>query len=149
MEQLKDVIIEETLAGIGSSRYEEYLAHALCLGGNCSFTFNGSHFELKEGDLMIVRKGKLLDDVKPSEDFMVKTLYVTAPFIELCTPQTNYGMKGQLSLFLNPIMSLDERQQFRVRTRFPLDSLPPVADRPHLLSRTADKCGTVGHTRFL
>lgn len=112
MEQLKDVIIEETLAGIGTSRYEEYLAHALCLGGNCSFTFNGSHFEMKEGDLMIVRKGKLLDDVKPSEDFVVKTLYVTAPFIELCTPQTNYGMKGQLSLFLNPIMNLDERQRF-------------------------------------
>ena len=112
MGQLKDVIIEETLAGIGTSRYEEYLAHALCLGGNCSFTFNGNHFEMKEGDLMIVRKGKLLDNMKPSEDFVVKTLYVTAPFIELCTPQTNYGMKGQLSLFLNPIMSLDERQRF-------------------------------------
>lgn len=112
METLKDVFIEESLAGIGTNRYEDYLAHALCLGGRCSFTFNGNKFEMKEGDLMIVRKGKLLDDVEPSVDFVVKTLYVTAPFIELCTPQTNYGMKGQLSLFLNPIMSLDEGQRF-------------------------------------
>lgn len=112
MERLKDVIIEDSLSGIGSGLYEEYLAHALCLGGSCSFMFNGQRFDLHKGDLMIVRKGKLIDDIRPSDDFVVRTLYVTAPFIELCTPQTNYGMKGQLSLFLNPIMSLDEQQQF-------------------------------------
>lgn len=112
MEQSKDVIIEESLSRIGSDRYGDYLAHALCLGGSCAFVFNGQRFEMHEGDLMIVRKGKLLDGVNPSEDFVVRTLYVTAPFIELCTPQTNYGMKGQLSLFLNPVMRLDERQRF-------------------------------------
>ncbi len=112
MEQLKDVIIEDSLAGIGSGRYEEYLAHSLCLGGSCAFSFNGERFEMHESDLMIVRRGKLLDNISPSDDFRVRTLYVTAPFIELCTPQTNYGMRGQLSLFLNPVMSLDEGQRF-------------------------------------
>lgn len=112
MERLKDVIIEDSLSGIGSGLYKEYLAHALCLGGSCSFMFNGQRFDLHKGDLMIVRKGKLIDDIRPSDDFAVRTLYVTAPFIELCTPQTNYGMKGQLSLFLNPVMSLDEQQRF-------------------------------------
>ncbi len=112
MEKHNDVIITDSLAGIGSGPYEDYLAHALCLGGSCMFTFNGKRFELHEGDLMIVRKGKLLDDIIPSEDFAVRTLYVTAPFIELCTPQTNYGVRGQLSLFLNPVMSLDEGQRF-------------------------------------
>lgn len=112
MDEQKDVIIEDSLDDIGTGRYENYLAHALCLGGSCSFTFNGNRFEMRESDLMIVRKGKLLDNVMPSEDFAVKTLYVTAPFIELCTPQTNYGVKGQLSLFLNPIMNLDEGQRF-------------------------------------
>lgn len=53
-----------------------------------------------------------MENIRPSEDFKVKTLYVTAPFIELCTPQTNYGVKGQLSLFLNPIMRLDTGQRF-------------------------------------
>lgn len=112
MEQLKDVIIEENLDGIGSSRYENYLAHAICLGGTCSFRFNGKQYVMRENDLMIIRKGKLLGEVEPSDDFVVRVLYVTAPFIELCTPQTNYGMKGQLSLFLNPIMNLDDNQRF-------------------------------------
>lgn len=112
MEPLKDVIIEDSLAGIGSARYENHLAHALCIGGSCSFTFNGRPFIIREGDLMIVRKGKLVDSLRPSNDFAVRTLYVTASFIELCTPQTNYGVKGQLSLFLNPVMSLDDGQRF-------------------------------------
>lgn len=112
MEQLKDIIIEDTLAGIGTDPYADYLAHALCYGGSCSLTFNGHQFELHEGDLMIIRKGKLADNIMPSDDFVVKVLYVTAPFIELCTPQTNYGVKGQMSLFHNPVMHLDAGQRF-------------------------------------
>jgi AraC-type DNA-binding domain-containing proteins len=112
MDRIKDIIIEETLTGLGTAAYGDYLAHAICLAGHCSFTFNGNNFELKEGDLMIVRKGKLVEKIRPSVDFKVKVLYVSSSFIELCTPQTNYGMKGQLSLFLNPVMSLDASQRF-------------------------------------
>lgn len=112
MEKSKDVIIADTLEGVGAGRFENYLAHALCTGGHCSFKFNEKEFELHPNDLMIVRKGKLLDDVRPSDDFKVKVLYVTAPFVQLCSTQSNYGMKGQLSLFLNPVMSLDDGQRF-------------------------------------
>lgn len=112
MDRIKDVIIRQTLEGLGTEAFSDYLAHAICLAGHCSFSFNGKKFELKEGDLMIVRKGKLVEKIRPSEDFEVKVLYVTTSFIELCTPQTNYGMKGQLSLFLNPVMSLDAGQRF-------------------------------------
>lgn len=112
MDKIKDVIIEHTLDGLGTEAYSDYLAHAICQSGHCSFTFNGNCFVLKEGDMMIVRKGKLVENIHPSDDFEVKVLYVTSSFIELCTPQTNYGVKGQLSLFLNPVMSLDEGQRF-------------------------------------
>ena len=111
-ESTKEVLIEQTLDGLGTDAYSNYLAHALCLGGSCKFTFNDNDFELKEGDLMIVRKGKLVENLQHSADFKVKVIYVTSSFIELCTPQTNYGIKGQLSLFLNPVMKLDEGQRF-------------------------------------
>ena len=54
------VIISDSLNGLGTDIYKEYLSHALCLGGACKFEFNGNPFELREGDCMIVRKGKLL-----------------------------------------------------------------------------------------
>lgn len=89
MDKTKDVIISESLEGIGTDAFGNYLAHAVCTGGSCSFMFNEKHFELHEGDLMIVRKGKLIENVLTSEDFKVKVLYVTASFIELSTPMTN------------------------------------------------------------
>lgn len=107
-----DVLMKSTLEGLRTEAYSNYLAHAICLRGHCSFRFNDNDFELKEGDLMIVRKSNLVERISPSDDFEVKVLYVTSSFIELCTPQTNYGMKGQLSLFLNPVMNLDAGQRF-------------------------------------
>ncbi|WP_455634251.1 AraC family transcriptional regulator [Parabacteroides sp.] len=107
----RNVIISDSLNGLGTDAYKEYLFHALCLGGSCRFEFNGNLFELHAGDCMIVRKGKLVEKILPSADFKVKVIYVTPQFIELCTPQSNYGMKGQLSLFFNPVMRLDREQR--------------------------------------
>lgn len=112
MQKSQDVIIEDNLDGLGTESRDNYLAHALCTAGSCHFSFNGRPFVMREGDLMIVRKGRLVDGLAPSDDFAVRVLYVTAQFVELCTPRTNYGMKGQLSLFSNPIMSLDADQRF-------------------------------------
>ncbi|MBD5356808.1 MAG: AraC family transcriptional regulator [Bacteroides sp.] len=108
----KDIFFTDTLEGLSSSAYNEYLSHALCLGGTCSFTFNGGRFELHEGDLMIVRRCNLIENLQQSADFKVTNFVAKYSFIELCTPRTNYGMRGQLSLFINPVMRLNEEQQF-------------------------------------
>lgn len=111
MGETENIIITDTLTGLGTDVYSNYLAHALCLSGTCRLEYNGQERELHAGDLMIVRKGKLVERIRPSEDFRVKVIYITSGFIVLSTPQSNYGMKGQLSLFLNPIMHLTAEQQ--------------------------------------
>lgn len=116
---MKDnIIITDTLKGLGTDAYGNYLAHALCMSGTCRLGYNGQNFELCAGDLMIVRKGKLVEWIQPSEDFRVKVIYVTSGFVVLSTPQNNYGMKGQLSLFINPIMHLTAEQQELCRRDF-------------------------------
>lgn len=120
MGETENIIITDTLEGMGTDRYSNYLAHALCLSGTCRLKYNGTERELHAGDLMIVRKGKLVERICPSDDFRVKVIYVTSGFIELSTPQSNYGMKGQLSLFLNPIMPLNAEQQELCRWDFEL-----------------------------
>lgn len=111
MDEQKNIIITHTLDGLGKGSNSNYLAHAFCTGGSCRFLFNAREFELREGDLMIVRKAKLVERIETSTDFRVTVIYVTPGFIELCTPQSNYGMKGQLALFLNPVMQLTPEQQ--------------------------------------
>lgn len=118
MESTENIIISHTLDELGTEARLGYLAHAFCTGGSCRFLFNGKEFELHEGDLMIVRKAKLVERIEPSVDFRVTVIYVTPGFIELSTPQSNYGMKGQLALFLNPVMRLTPEQQEVCRRDF-------------------------------
>ncbi len=105
------VTITDTLDVIGKGAYRDYLSHALCTAGSCTFTFNGKEFELHKGDVMIVRKGKLVEQVRPGEGFQVTNILVESEFIAASSPvQSNYGVKGQLSLFLNPVMHLTAEQ---------------------------------------
>ncbi len=120
MEEHKDIIVTDWAGRIPTDVEEDYLSHLLCLGGTCRYRFNGTYFELHAGDLSIVRKRKMIERIEASEDFRAKIIYAKPGFIELCTPQSNYGMKGQLALFLNPVMHLSPEQQIACRRDFEL-----------------------------
>lgn len=111
MKETENIIITHSLDNVGNEAFSDYLSHALCLGGQCTFLFNGKEFNLSEGDLMIVRKGKLVEKIRPDADFKVINIMVTSEFIIASSPvQNNYGTKGQLALFLNPVMHLTHEQ---------------------------------------
>ena len=111
MVETEKIIITNTLDKVGKEAYKDYLSHALCTAGSCTFKFNGKDFEMHKGDVMIVRKGKLMEDIHTEKDFQITNIMVSAEFIAASTPvQSNYGVKGQLSLFLNPVMHLTAEQ---------------------------------------
>ena len=120
MEEQENIIVADALGVIKTDIDKEYLAHLLCLGGTCRYRFNERDFELHAGDLSIIRKRKLIDRVQSSDDFRCKIIYATPGFIDLCTPQSNYGMKGSLALVLNPVMHLTPEQQIVCRRDFDL-----------------------------
>ena len=111
MEENKEIFIAHRLGEIKTDSDEEYLAHMLCLGGTCKYRFNRQDFELHAGDLSIIRKRKMIEKIEASDDFRCRIIYVKPEFVTLCTPQSNYGTKGQLALFLNPVMHLNREQQ--------------------------------------
>ncbi len=112
MSESNDIIITDALDIIQTNIEEKYVAHLLCLGGTCKFLFNRKEYELHAGDLSIVRRRTLIEKILPSDDFRAKIIYIKPHFIELCVPQNNYAIKGQLSLFLNPVIHLTPEQQF-------------------------------------
>ena len=119
METIQHIILDNTLARISEERLAGYLTHAYCYKGYCTFQRNGKNFRFEAGDCLIVpRRGDLVENVVESDDFQVIVIYVTQEFIELSTPQSNYGMKGQLALFENPIMKLNPQQQEICRRNF-------------------------------
>jgi len=149
METIQHIIIDNTLKRIGESQFSDYLCHAYCYEGYCTFERNGQAFRFEAGDcLIIARRGDLVMNLKESEDFRVDVIYVTQKFIELSTPQSNYGMRGQLSLFQNPIMKLTPDQQ-DMSPEFRGRETKAEADRPSFPPRCADECRGVHDYRLL
>lgn len=108
---MQDVFFEHTLINVGDGTKGGYLCHAYCHEGECSFSFNGRGYVMRGGDCLIVRRCELLKDICESSDFKVVVVYVTEQFITICTPQSNYGTRGGLALFNNPIMHLTAEMQ--------------------------------------
>jgi AraC family transcriptional activator of pobA len=108
---MQDVIFDHTLKGVSDGTIEGCLCHAYCTGGQCSFAFNGKRYVMRQGDCLIVRRCELLRDIREDESFEVEVVYVTPQFITLSTPYSNYGTRGGLSLFNNPLMHLTPEMQ--------------------------------------
>lgn len=113
MGETEKIIITDSLDLIGKKPYEGYLSHALCTAGHCIITFNGQDFELQKGDVLIVPRSKLMEKIRPKADFRVINVMVDLEFIAVSAPvHNNYGVKGHLSLFLNPVIHLTAEQYF-------------------------------------
>ena len=91
-----------------------HFTHAYCEAGQCEVTFNGQTFTLNEGGCMIIIANRLVSRVLPSSDFKVKVIYVEESFLQACTPHSNYGTRGGLSLYINPIMRMTDDERLRV-----------------------------------
>ena len=107
----RDIIVSDTLTGIGKGEVAGYLCHAYCHKGFCEFKYNNNVYRLKVGECLIIRRGDLVERVNESDDFHVDVVYVTPEFIEVSTPHSNYGMKGSMALFNDPILHLNPEQQ--------------------------------------
>lgn len=113
-----NMIIDHDLNRLATEEVDDMVAHILCYQGQFSFTFDDRPFTLEAHCAMIVRVQRLLENFKPSPDFSAKCIYIKPPYVEYCTPKSNYGIKGSLSLFQNPIMRLDNEQFERMNMDF-------------------------------
>ncbi len=113
-----NMIIDRDLHRLGTEEVDDWVAHMLCYQGKMDFHFDGRQFCLEPQCGMIVAVQRLLEDMRPSPDFQAWCIYVSMPYLEYCSPKSNYGIRGTLSLFENPIMRLDKEQFERLDMDF-------------------------------
>ena len=114
----KELLIKDTLIGIGESELSFHLAHILCFQGQCHIRFNGIDVTISPQNCCIIRATQLIESVHTSDDFKVKVIYASPAFIEKSTPNSNYGMRGSLSLSQNPVMLLNDEEFQRCKRGF-------------------------------
>ncbi len=111
-EKNDDILIGSDLGDAARHQAEGYIVHALCRAGSCRFALGSAMHDLAAGDCLIVPQQSLqLRLLHQSDDFRVEVVYVSAEFVALSTPHSNYGMRGHLALFENPVMHLTAEQQ--------------------------------------
>lgn len=84
METIQHIIIDNTLKRIGEPQFTDYLCHAYCHDGYCTFERNGQTFRFEAGDcLIIARRG----DFRQNRDigYYADKLCVTSKYLsEVC-----------------------------------------------------------------
>lgn len=107
----EDVFIEYDLNMLGSEKTAGHIIHVYCSEGQCDISYDDRHISLSSGDCMIVINNKLLDGIRPSDKFKCKAIYVSTAFMKICSPDNNYFVKGMMTLFTNPVMTLLPEEQ--------------------------------------
>lgn len=107
----EDFIIATSLDRTADLQQQGFITHALCRAGSCTFRLGAREHRVAAGDCLIIpQQSLLLHDYAPSADFRIEVIYVSAPFTEVATPQSNYGMRGHLALFEDPVMHVTNQQ---------------------------------------
>lgn len=109
MEQ--QVFISTRPKDIEKGKFGDALAHTYCYQGEMAFRFNEGEYVLSQGNCMILRKRDSFEITRESDDLVLLTVFVTPQFTLWSSPKSNYGSKGQLALYENPVMELDPGQQ--------------------------------------
>ena len=111
-DQPRDIILANTLADTAMLQQKGYITHALCLRGKGSFRLGNKRHTFASGDCLIIpQQNFLLKQLCESDDLLIEVIFIAQQFIEAATPQSNYGMRGHLALFDDPVMHLTPLQQ--------------------------------------
>lgn len=125
----KDIVISHDLAKLTTGEMDNYVAHIICEQGSYGFLFAGKPFVLKQGEAMISTTNSEIETPHGSADLKVRCIYISATFLEVATPKSNYGILGTLELFKNPVMRPDEYYFDRLRKDF--SDIEERLSRPH------------------
>ena len=116
--EANSIITSQRLDRMLEPELANHFTHAYCEVGECEVTFNMQTYTLRQGDCMIIVSNRLVSRVVPSDDFRVTVIYVDESFLQASTPHSNYGTRGGLSLYINPIMRLTDEEREICRRGF-------------------------------
>lgn len=92
------------------------VVHILCLDGSMSFDFRNTHYNIAEGDYVIITNVSFVSGLTRSEDFKAVSMFFPESFVTPMALRSNYGIIGHLSLLQNPVMKLSGKDFIKCRT---------------------------------
>lgn len=111
-----DIIFRYSFEGLDKEPFRDYVMHALCRRGSCTFLYNGQKMTVYQGDL-IIKECRLFSDFHPSQDFLAEIILINPQYI-YASRDSSYAIKAQMELYLNPVIHLTPDQMLVCRANF-------------------------------
>ena len=99
------IVFVDTWQDFNSLRYAGRVIHILCRKGNMGFTFQDTHYNISDGDYVILPNATLAFDFSASDDFQGIMMNLSEAFVASIAIRSNYGIIGHLSRQLPETLS--------------------------------------------
>jgi AraC-like DNA-binding protein len=119
----QQIVYSTVFNQINSPAYYGCVVHLICLQGSGSFVYNDKTFTLNCNDIAVISRPDLVTNLLADD---IDVAYIVAPdnLLHSLLPQNNYSIVGCISLFSNPIISVNENDA----TRF-VDDIRRIRER--------------------
>lgn len=108
---MSDWIYTENLGDIRFWELKNWVAHILCLQGEVKFLYAGREFALHEHEVAVIGSPERMTSLNLSANFHCLSYIAPRTFLESQLPGSHYGIGGSVSLYENPILTLDAEQE--------------------------------------
>lgn len=107
--QQDSIIVSARIEALFNLKLSNYFTHVFVTDGECVMKYSGEQVKIGKGDCVIIVANHLVTELHPTDDFHAKIIFIEPGFMDVCTPHTSYGIVGGMTMFINPVMHLDER----------------------------------------
>ena len=113
----ENIIFVESIEGYDFAKYTaDHIMHILCTRGSMSFVFHNVHYNIVEGDYIILGNLSFASQFSHSSDCECIIMSFAESFIISMALRSNYGFIGRFALMRNPVMKLSECDFEKCRT---------------------------------
>ena len=97
-------IFSEDFSKIVRPDLKGWCLHLICTGGTGGFVYNGCLYAIKKNDIVIVPHPEKITGVDEGKGLKVIYVFGDLKFINAQLPKNHYGIKGELSLYSEPVI---------------------------------------------
>ena len=115
---LSPFIYSEDFSQILRSDLKGWCLHLICLEGTGGFVYNGSLYAIKKNDIVIAPHPERITSADKGDSLQVAFVLGDLKFINAQLPQNHYGIRGEHSLYVEPVIHGTEEEISLLRADF-------------------------------
>ncbi len=105
-----DVIFTDDIYDAMSDGFIGTCLHIIITSGEMSFKIGDKQVESEINDCLIMPNRTMINDIRISDDFTMKSVIISQRFMRISLPKSNYEMKGLLAMAENPVIKMSAEE---------------------------------------